>query len=612
MQRGEPLTIWGTATAAQRVLVELGGKTAEATADEDGKWRLTFPAMDAGGPYTLSVKAGNSETTLKDIKIGDVYLCGGQSNMAFPARLSTGAWDEFSANPDLRFTNIQNASAFTRQDDLKRQVEWKVISPKTAGEASAVCYYMARALQQANKVPVGFIGSNWGGTWIQAWIGASSLKTLPAYAPGIESLAKLSSNPAKAIADETQRHEQWWDEHFPRTKPQRAWSTSGFDDTAWPSLTPKGSWKDAGIAEFADFDGEAWFRTTVMLNDKQAQVANELQLGLIDTFDSTWVNGVLVGGGSTAWTWRNYSVPAGVFRPGKNVIVVRVYSGGKGGGLVGLPKHRRIKTSDGQFIALPATWKYKLGVRSQGLSIPSVPWDVPNGLSTLYNGMIAPLAGYKFKLAAWYQGEANTGASKEYETLLPLLIADWRKTFAQPELPFLVVQLSSYGSAATKPGRSTWAELREAQAKTVQNDPHAGLVVTIDVGDRADIHPPQKAVVGERLARAARAIAYGEAITPGGPEATSVMRSGEDLVIKFKNSAGGLRTYGAAQAIGFESCAGAVCRYALAVAQGDTVTLKGANQPGATHVRYAWADVPYVNLYSTEDLPAAPFEMAIN
>ena len=90
------------------------------------------------------------------------------------------------------------------------------------------------------------------------------------------------------------------------------------------------------------------------------------------------------------------------------------------------------------------------------------------------------------------------------------------------------------------------------------------------------------------------------------------MRSGEDLVIKFKNSAGGLRTYGAAQAIGFESCAGAVCRYALAVAQGDTVTLKGANQPGATHVRYAWADVPYVNLYSTEDLPAAPFEMAIN
>jgi len=611
LQRGEPLTVWGTAAPGQRVTVSLGATTAEARASANGRWRVTMPAMTAGGPHTLSVTAGSGGTTLKDIMIGDVYLCGGQSNMAFPARLSTGAWPDFPANPDLRFINIQLASESAVQDDLKRPAEWKVVSPTTAGEASAVCYYMARTLQQTQKVPVGFIGSTWGGTTIQGWIGASSLKTLPAYAKGLEALADLASNSAKAMADEARRHEQWWDAHDPQAKVQRARSLPEFDDTGWPSLTPRGSWKDAGIAALADFDGAAWFRTSVTLDEAQAQAANAVQLGPIDTYDSTWVNGVRVGGGSTAWVWRDYAVPAGVFKPGRNVIVIRVLSGGTGGGLTGLPEQRGIKTSDGQSIALSAPWKYQLGMRSTGLSIPPAPWDIPTSLSTLHNAMIAPLAGYKFKLAAWYQGESNTDAAKEYETLLPLLIADWRKTFAQPKLPFLVVQLSSFGSVATEPVESNWAQLREAQAWTVRNDRHAGLVVTIDVGDRTDGHPPQKAVVGARLARAARALAYGEAIAPGGPEAAGVTRSGDDLVVEFKNTGGGLLTYSAGHAVGFEACAGAACRYVLAVAQGHTVTLKGANLPGTTHVRYAWADAPYVNLYSTEDLPAAPFEMEV-
>lgn len=611
LQRGELLTVWGTAEPGKRVTVNLGTQTAEANAGTNGRWRATMPAMAAGGPHTLSVTGDSGATTLKDIMIGDVYLCSGQSNMAFPARLSTGALADFPANPDLRFINVQLTSEAAVQDELKRPVEWKVVSPKTAGEASAVCYYMARTLQQTQKVPVGFIGSSWGGTTIQGWIGASSLKDLPAYAKRIEALANMAASPPKAMADEARRHEQWWNAHDPQAKAQRAWHLPGYDDTAWPSMTPKGSWKDAGIAAFDGFDGAAWFRTTVMLNEAQAQAANAIQLGPVDTYDSTWVNGVYVGGGSIAWVWRDYAVPAGVFKAGRNVIAIRVLSGGMGGGLTGQPEHRGIKTGNGQFIALSAPWKYKPGMRAKGLSIPPAPWAIPTSLATLHNAMIAPLAGYKFKLAAWYQGESNTDAAKEYETLLPLLIADWRKTFAQPELPFLVVQLSSFGPIATKPGPSNWAQLREAQAKSVRNDRHAGLAISIDVGDRTDVHPAQKAVVGERLARAARALAYGEAIAPGGPEATGVTRAGDDLVATFKNTGGGLRTQSASQAIGFEACAGTACRYVLAVAQGDTVTLKGANQPGTTHVRYAWADAPLVNLYGAEDLPAAPFEMEI-
>ncbi len=612
LQRDETLTVWGTAAPGQDVAVSLAGKRADAKAGADGRWRVALPAMAAGGPHTLAVAGGGGGTTLKDIMIGDVFLCSGQSNMAFPVRLSTGAWPDFPANADLRFINIQLVSEPGVQHDLKRPVEWKVVSPKAVGEASAVCYYMARTLQQRHKVPVGFINSSWGGTTIQGWIGASSLKILPDYAKRLDALADKASNPAKAMADEARRHEQWWDAHDPQAKAQRAWRLPGFDDAAWPTLAPKGSWKEAGIAALADFDGAAWFRTSVTLTEAQAKAANAIQLGPIDTCDSTWVNGVRVGGGSTSWVWRDYPVPAGVFKPGRNVIAVHVLSGGGGGGLTGQPENRGIRTADGQFIALPAPWKYKLGMRSKGLSIPPAPWDIPTSLSTLHNAMIAPLAGYKFKLAAWYQGESNTGEPKEYETLLPLLMADWRKTFGQPALPFLVAQLSSFGSVATRPGQSNWAQLREAQAKSVRNDRHAGLAVTIDVGDRTDIHPPQKAVVGERLALAARALAYGEAIAPGGPEAVGVTRAGDDLVVRFKNAGSGLRTYSAGHAIGFEACAGAACQYVLAVARGDTVTLTGANRPGTTHVRYAWADSPYVNLYSTEDLPAAPFEMNID
>ena len=611
LQRDQPLTVWGTAGAAQGVVVSLAGKSVEVQADAAGKWRATLPKMSAGGPYVLSLASGGNAAALKDIMIGDVFLCGGQSNMAYPARISTSAWDNFAPNNSIRFVNIENDSDPAQRDELKRPVEWKVAAGPATGEASAVCYYMARNLQKTLKIPLGFINSSWGGTTIQGWISGAALRTVKPYDQGVDAVADLATRPDRAKADEERRQEAWWDAHDPHAAAERAWRAPAFDDAAWPSLTPAGSWRDAGIAEFANFTGAAWFRTSVNLTEQQARSANQIQLGPVNTYETTWINGVRVGGTSTAWVWRDYPVPAGVFKAGRNVIAMRVLGGDNGGGLTGTPEQRAIKTSDGATIPLSAPWKYKLGMRAKGLSVPAAPWDVPTSLTTLYNAMIAPLSGLKFKLAAFYQGESNAGNGKEYETLLPLMIADWRKTFGQPELPFLVAQLSSYGAVTTTPVNSGWAQLREAQAKTVRQDRHAGLAVTIDVGDRWDIHPSQKTVVGDRLARAARAVAYGEAITPGGPEATSVRRSGDDLVVTFKNTNGGLRTYSADQALGFETCAGTVCRYALASPRGETVVLKGANQAQATHVRYAWADAPYVNLYSADDLPAVPFELVV-
>jgi sialate O-acetylesterase len=613
LQRDRPIALWGSATPRETVTVSLNGQSATAMADAAGRWRASLPRMAAGGPYTLTASAGGVSTSLSDIAIGDVYLCSGQSNMEFPARLSTNAWSGLggSANPNLRFVNIEKDSEPAPLDELKSVVAWKAVGPDTVGDASAVCYYMARSLQQSQKVPVGFIDSDWGGTTIQGWISADSLRTIKPYDQGLSLIALLAASPEKARAEQYRRDESWWDAHDPNAKAQRAWFAPGFDDTAWAELTPSGSWKDAGIPALADFDGVVWFRTSVTLTAAQAASANALLLGPIDTYDSAWINGTYVGSSGVPWLWRDYAVPANVFQPGRNVIVLRVLSGGQGGGLTGRPETRGIKTASGETIPLSGPWRYRPGMRAKGLSVPAAPWAVPNSLSTLYNGMIAPIRNYGFKLAAWYQGESNAGAAQEYRTLLPMLMADWRQKFGEPQLPFLVVQLAAYGQVATRPGHSGWAELRHAQALSVRNDAHAGLAVSVDVGDRFDIHPTQKTVVGERLARAARAVVYGERVSRGGPEAVSVVRSAGDLIVTFSNTNGGLRTYSSDNAIGFEVCAGESCAYATATAKGDAIVLAGADKPGVTRVRYAWADAPYVNLYSADDLPAVPFEMEV-
>ncbi len=615
LQRGASDNIWGTAAPSSTVTVSLGGQSVTAKADAKGRWRAVLSGLKPGGPYSLTAAVGSAATTISDVMVGDVYLCSGQSNMQFPAGLATGAWGDVgsSANNNIRFIKIENDSEPAPLDDLKTPAAWKVAGPNTTGEISAVCYYMSKTLQKDQNVPVGFIDSDWGGTTIQGWISAGSLRTLPAYTKGVDMVAALAASREKAMAQQDQMEEAWWDAHDATMKTQRAYISPQFDDSAWPSLVPTSSWKDTGIAEFKNFDGVAWFRTTVTLTEAQATAANEMTLGPIDTYDTAWINGVRLGSRAMSWLWRDYNVPAGTFKPGVNVVVLRVLSGGGGnGGLTGQVQYRGLKTSDGQYIPLDKPWKYKATTHMTGQSIPPAPWDVPTSFTTLYNGMIAPLAGYTVKLTAWYQGEANSAAAKEYQTLLPLMMKDWRKAWGQPDMPFLVAQLSAFGQVSTKPAPSSWAELREAQALAVKGDAHAALAVTIDVGDRTDIHPTQKNIVGQRLARGARAVAYGENVTPGGPEATGVARSGSDLVISFKDTNGGLRSYSSDTAIGFEVCAGDNnCKYAAAWPSGDTVVLKGANAPEITSVRYAWSDAPYVNLYSADDLPAVPFRLDV-
>jgi sialate O-acetylesterase len=226
----------------------------------------------------------------------------------------------------------------------------------------------------------------------------------------------------------------------------------------------------------------------------------------------------------------------------------------------------------------------------------------------LYNGMIAPLLNYKIKGVIWYQGESNTGRGLEYRKMFPALITDWRKKWGQGKFPFLYVQLANFMKAKDQPSESGWAELREAQLKTLCV-PKTAMAVTIDIGEWNDIHFLNKKDVGERLALAARKLAYRDRkVVYSGPIYKSMKVKGNKAIIKFKNTGGGLVAKGGE--LKHFAIAGPDKKFVWAKAEikGKKVIVWSDEVAKPVAVRYAWADNPEgANLYNKEGLPASPF-----
>jgi len=281
------------------------------------------------------------------------------------------------------------------------------------------------------------------------------------------------------------------------------------------------------------------------------------------------------------------------------------------GGMLGPADRLAIGFDDGTKVSLAGNWRYQMVPLSVGRP-PRAPWEPIAGLTTLYNGMIAPLGPYGLRGVVWYQGESNTDAAARYQALLAGLMSSWRGQFGA-DLPFLVVQLPGFGPVPTSPVESGWAELRDAQRRAVAGDAHAGLAVTIDLGERDDIHPINKRDVGSRLVRAARRVVYGEAITPSGPVPLAARREPGRIVVTFGDVEGKLVTYSASQAIGFELCGAekASCRFAGGTVEADRVVLALGGAETPTRVRFCWGASPLCNLADRSGLPVGPFEMVI-
>ncbi|WP_313223715.1 sialate O-acetylesterase [Pseudoxanthomonas mexicana] len=612
LQRDVPIRLWGDARPGSLVSVTFANKTTDTRAGKDGQWEIVLPARPAGGPHTLAVKAGQDTHVVRDVRMGDVWLCAGQSNMELPVWRALDASNEIAsaADPAIRLFVVPQASAVTPQPRFAGAVRWHVASPESVRDFSAACLYFARELRKTVDVPMGLIQAAWGGSRIEAWTSAAALRSGGGLDEALDVLSLHATDTAASVARWGRHWEQWWTRRSGATPDDRPWRADA-PGAGWRAAPPVlGAWERWGVPDLADYNGMMWYRTEVTLTAAQAARAATLELGAADEMDMTWVNGAVVGSGYGAGEGRRYVLPAGLLKAGVNTVVVNVLDTYRDGGLAGPAEAQALRFDDGTRVVLDAAWQYR-AARDAG-EPPSAPWQAATGLSTLYNGMIVPLGRYGLRGMLWYQGESNTGEGEAYAARLRALRSDWRQRLGR-DLPMLVVQLAGYGMPPTVPVESGWATLREAQRRVVAEDTRSALVVAIDIGDAYDIHPPNKQELGRRLARAARHVVYGErALPPSGPLARTASRMPQGVKVVFDDVTGVLATTGANGPIGFELCdAARHCAYADAILDGHAVVLRGDHDGRADRVRYCWADGPVCTLRDAAGLPAGPFELLL-
>jgi sialate O-acetylesterase len=608
LQRGQPIRVWGAAKAGEAVELSLGEAKASATADAQGRWSATLPAREPGEPLTLTVQAGGERQTISDLLVGDVWLCSGQSNMEYPLRRALGGEAEAanSADPNIRLLQTGRVSLPEPTTALPKEAAWRLATPESANNFSAACFFMGREIKKTTGAPVGLIDATWGGSVIQDWISREGLHALGGYDEGLAILADYAKSPETGMARWIAQFDRW----AAKAEPQAAaWSRPDFDDRDWKTMPAEKLWETNPGLE--SFDGTIWLRATIVLTAKQAKQGAVLALGPVDDLDITFVNGRQVGS-TQGWDKpRAYKIAPGVLKAGPNVVAVRAIDTGGGGGAWGPAAEKGLRFDDGSFAPLGARWRYKVSstIAQSGVP-PTPPWVGASGLSTLRNGMIAPLAPYGLKGFAWYQGEANVAEPQNYQRLLAALVADWRRSFGGTDLPFLVVQLADFGPRQTRPVESGWAGVRDAERRVAAADPKVGLASAVDIGDIYDIHPANKQQVGHRLALQARKLAYGETtLVAAGPAPLSATLSGGAVVVRLDQPA---VVQADARPVGFELCdAAGACRFADAALASDQVRLTVPAGFTPVKVRFAWADSPILNLYGATGLPATPFELAI-
>ncbi|HET7812496.1 MAG TPA: sialate O-acetylesterase, partial [Steroidobacteraceae bacterium] len=471
LQRDRPIELWGRAQPGEQVTVSLAGSTRSARTDDAGRWAVTMPALRAAGPHAIKAHTATREQTVRDVLVGDVWLCSGQSNMEFAVRNALNAqWEvQHSANDTIRHVTIPRDTAAAPRADFANRLEWKVAGPTTTQDFSAVCYYFARELQKSTQVPQGMINSSWGGTRIETWLSAQALRQLGGNDAKLDLLALSGNKPTAAAAQWGREWQKWWTSQ-PATGGSQPWTGAG----EWlrvPSLT---TWEDWGVEDLAAYDGMLWYRTHVKLTAKQARQGAKLALGVIDDVDLVWINGQPMGSGCGEAA-RVYDVPPKLLKAGDNLVVVNDFDMWGSGGMHG--GGQALQFADGSSAPL-GSWEYQKP--PPGLRMPRAPWEPYDGMNILYNAMIAPLGKFGLRGVGWYQGEANAGLedARRYQAQLQMLFADWRRQFENP-LPFFVVQLANWNALATGPVDSGWAQLRDAQRRAVAADGNAGLAVTI-------------------------------------------------------------------------------------------------------------------------------------
>ena len=555
LQQGIPIALWGWADPGEAVSAGIGGSTDSTSADEEGHWALSLPPLEAGGPHELEVSGASNVLRVADILVGEVWLGSGQSNMQWPVSGAADAEQEIASAdyPAIRMFTVAQKAESEPQDDVTGQ--WRPATPAHVGDFSAVGYYFGRHLHGELQVPVGFVHSSWGGTPAEAWTRRAAFDK-PSLAPV---LARQTASLKKVAVERAV-----FDEAF-----------SGF--TAEPEVSEKdlvGTW-DTVVAlgqqefQFPMAVSMAGGAPVISYNNFGAQIAAQVDIS---------ADGI-------RWTYAGF---------GGQASAQLAHASGLMSGTLTTPQLQL---------------SIKSRKRAAGADAPALVGVAASGrIAHLFNGMIDPISSYGIKGVVWYQGESNASPDQAhvYADLFATMIEDWRLVWTKP-LPFYFVQLANFRQREVEPPLdSPWAEVRDAQRRTLAL-PNTAMAVSIDIGEADDIHPKNKQEVGRRLALAALARQYGKPVAYSGPLYREADFDGAEVAVSFDHSAG-LKAVDGDEVIGF-AIAGADRKFVWANAriEAERVVVWSDAVASPQSVRYGWGTNPATNLTNEAGLPASPF-----
>jgi len=569
--------IWGWGNPGEEVVLFFlhmcqRKKVFKTVCGADGRFEIILLSEDYGGPHTLTI----NEHVIKDVHIGRVWLCGGQSNME--GALSRAALlmpEEIKEDNRIRFFQVEKGFAFDAPKTNTNAV-WRT-AEGDLGSLFAVPYFFARQLLKDSDIPIGLVCTPAGGTPIEGW--------LPEKDPNY--IKEPTEDANKKIA-------AWYEELTIKDKGfAENWAAPDYDDILWPSRMLLDS-------EGLPNHGSVWLRKKISLTKVEGSV--RLNFGRFVNSVKVYVNGEQVTSVDYMYPPCTCTLPEGLLKTGENVIVIRIVGDGNNPQVIpgkeyALYLHRHSKFD------LSGEWKWQTGAE-----MPKCPPGVwlysnPGGV---YNYMLAPVLGYSIDGILWYQGESNTGKPEGYSKLFTLLVKHMREKFGK-NVPIIFNQLANHVSGAENFGEN-WARLREEQRQCLAI-PNTAMSVSIDCGEWNDLHPLDKKTVGERMAWQARKLAYGENIVADGPIFKRAEVENGKLTVFFDNAVGLWVKNGYPLLEIIDD--GGQKHLFYAVTKNDTL-VADIGDIQAIIVRYGWCDNPAVVLYNAYNLPASPFESRVN
>ena len=653
LQQKKPITFFGTADKGDTVSVEFNGKTVTVQPDEDRKWKAEFPAMDAGKTnYTVKISDGKKKIELKDVLIGEVWFCSGQSNMAMPiGKKFKRGWSAQNCEdevknakyPEIRYVQQLTVHSFGTGKKLPARYVyskgWVKCDPEVAHYFSATAYFFGRELYKDLDVPIGLINASYSGSGIHTWISlegyknanlTEDLKIIEKYTLDNEGRKEFEKKESERVSDEMRKWHPLFEQAGAEAKAKaQGWEAVDFDDS---------SWKKATVQKPQKYYIVRWYRTKFELPAWMKDKKLILSMNKAGEKVDIYLNGKRIAGWNADAPESEKKIhleldPEQMVQNGENVLAVRgeYFCNQKSSSQMYNIITRTALVLNKKKFTLNKNWKMNeefacTKKETEDKPAPDsfdIPYRSPQFYSNLYNGMAASWTRLPVRGIIWYQGcrnavlgssiarEAGRGRDAHYYRLLKALIADWRAKWNDPELPFLIVQLAGFGSnwKHSDPNKpSGFALIRDIQLQMIEL-PNVGLATAIDIGESNNIHPANKQDVGRRLALEAERIAYGKNIVSRGPLFASAKPEDDVIRVFFKYADNGLKTSDG-KTPGAFAIAGEDKKFVWADAKidGKTVVVSSPKVKAPKYVRYAYAGYrDDCNLQNAGGLPAYPF-----